>query len=102
MRVPLVAGHELLQQLGQFAVLIGAAFYQLSGNVFRNVPGPALRRVEGNDTNGFGKLPLKKIVDDGLVIRIFDIGLSPCATNPAEVVEHQIKSRSMAGMIDGD
>jgi len=81
---------EILQEFRQVEVLIRASLAHLARYVFRNVSRPSVRGVEPNDANGIAVLAFQQIVDDTFELCIFDIGFAPSASNPAEVVEHEI------------
>src|SRR5260370_38745674 len=87
----LVPLDELFQRGRQIARLVRTALAQRLGEVFGNIPRPALGSIETNDANGVAVLAVQQIRDDGFEIGIFYVGLAPCLPKPAaEVIEHKI------------
>ena len=76
--------NELLQQIRQFATLIGAALAQLSRYRFGHVANPTFREVKGNDANRVAVLAFQQIVDDSFKIGVFNVCLAP-GTKPSAV-----------------
>jgi len=88
---PNVPLHELMQEVGQLAVVIGAALAQFAGDVFGHVARPSLRCVEANHPDRIAVLAIQQIVNDTFEFGVFNVGLPPRATEPAEVIEYEIR-----------
>lgn len=78
-----------MQEVGQLAVLIGAALAQFAGDVFGHVARPSLRCVEANHPDRIAVLAIQQIVNDTFEFGVFNVGLPPRATEPAEVIEYE-------------
>jgi hypothetical protein len=67
----LVPLDELFQRGRQIARLVRTALAQRLGEVFGNIPRPALGSIETNDANGVAVLAVQQILYDGFEIGIF-------------------------------
>ena len=73
----------------KIAGLFGAASAELTGDVFRDIPRPALRGVETNDANRIAILAIRQICDDRFETGGIGVSFAPRLPDPAaEVVEH--------------
>src|SRR5205085_11300192 len=78
-----------MQEVGQLAVLIGAALAQFAGDVFGHVARPSLRCVEANHPDRIAVLAIQQIVNDTFEFGVFNVGLSPRATEHAVLIEYE-------------
>jgi hypothetical protein len=59
--------------------------------LFRDVLRPMFQRVERNDANRVAVLAGHKIVDDGFVVGLIDIGFRKCRAEVSVIVDDEIK-----------
>jgi hypothetical protein len=82
--------HELRQEIRGITVLIGTALAQLARNVFGNVTGPSLSRVETDYADRVAEWAFEQTADNGFEVGLSDISFAPSPSVPAVVLEDQI------------
>jgi hypothetical protein len=65
---------------------------QLVGNIHGYVTGPAFGGIEGDDADRIFILPVEQVSDQRRAISSRFIGLTPCPTERAKIVQHYVNS----------
>jgi hypothetical protein len=82
--------NEAFGVLAQIVVRIKGSLQDLQYDVFRHVPGPALRGIEGDDAESVAVLAGQEIADDGFTIGLGGIGLVISDAVLAVVILYQV------------
>ena len=80
-----------MQEVGQLAVLIRAALAQIAGDVSdtsRDHPSAVLKPTT---RTGFALTAFQQIVNDTFEFGVCNVRLRPSASEPAEVVEYEVR-----------
>jgi hypothetical protein len=70
--------------------MLGIASPQLVRDIHGHVPGPAFGSVESDDAHGIFILPIEQISDQRRAVSSRLVGLPPCPTERAEIVQHYV------------
>ena len=82
--------NEILNGRWHISQLEIAAPAQLAGHILRNVLGPALGRIEGDDADRIAVLARKEILNNGFQVRGFVVGFPPGAADLPEIIRNEI------------
>src|SRR6185437_7071851 len=69
---------------------LNVASAQFVGDIFGHVTGPPFGGVEGDDADRMTVQAFHQVADQRLSISAFGVGLPPAASDPAELIQHEI------------
>ena len=94
--------NEILNGRWHISRLEIAAPAQLVGYILRNIFGPALGRIEGDDADRIIVLARKEILNNGFQVRGFVVGFPPSAADLPEIFGDKIdRLIAVIGTIEG-
>ena len=78
---------DMLRDRDAFDIAAGSDFL---GDLFRDVFGPVLHSVEGDDAYRIVELPRHEISDDGFDVRSFNLGFTVAAAFRSKSIDYEI------------
>src|SRR4029077_19998855 len=85
----LVGLQKLDGRLRYLAVFNNAAA-QFVGNVDGYISAPSFSDIEGDNADRGAELALHQIADQRLAVSGVFVGLAPCSSDPAKVIQHEV------------